>query len=80
MEVDRDRKEFRVIGLPTNVVKLIYRQRGYRPRAALLLSRRVVFHSLSEFITSDLVSVIVDMPIKDSSWKIAAASTYFAHD
>lgn len=60
MGVERGEKGFRVIGLPTNVGKLVYCQEGGRPRAVLLLSRRVVFHPLTEFMTSDLVSTIVD--------------------
>ena len=69
-----------VIEIPTNVGKLIYCQKGERPRAALFFSRRVVFHPLHEFITIDLVSAIVDIPISGGSRKVVVASAYFAHD
>jgi ribonuclease HI len=66
-------------GLPSKC-KLIYSRINDRPRAALLLSNDLSYFPLTEFITRDLVSTVVNIPSETGIKRIVVASVYMPAD
>lgn len=63
-------------GLASKYCKLIYSANNERPRAALLLDSNISCFPLTEFITRDLASAIIEIPTEKGTQKTVIASAY----
>ncbi|KAM8718659.1 hypothetical protein ACLKA7_001380 [Drosophila subpalustris] len=70
----------KIKGLNTKNGRLIYASEQQRPRAALLLNKKVTFVPLSQFTTEDLVAVWAKMPTACGEQEAVIASAYFPGD
>ncbi|KAL7725566.1 hypothetical protein ACLKA6_003186 [Drosophila palustris] len=70
----------KIKGLNTKNGRLIYASEQQRPKAALLLNKKVTFLPLSQFITEDLVAVWAKMPTACGEKEAVIASAYFPGD
>ncbi|KAM8702402.1 hypothetical protein ACLKA7_007733 [Drosophila subpalustris] len=67
----------KIKGLNTKNGRLIYANEQQRPRAALLLNKKLTFVPLSQFITEDLVAVWAKVPTVCGEQEAVIASAYF---
>ncbi|KAL7726469.1 hypothetical protein ACLKA6_001091 [Drosophila palustris] len=70
----------KIKGLNTRKGNLIYAYEQQRPRAALLLNKKMTFVPLSQFITEDLVAVWAKVPTASGEQEAVLASAYFPGD
>ncbi|KAL7724765.1 hypothetical protein ACLKA6_008642 [Drosophila palustris] len=63
--------------LDTKNDRLIYASEQQRPRAALVLNKKVTFVPLSQFTTEDLVAVWAKVPTACGEQEAVIASAYF---
>ncbi|KAM8718552.1 hypothetical protein ACLKA7_001717 [Drosophila subpalustris] len=70
----------KIKGLNTRDGNLIYAYEQQRPRAALLLNKKMTFVPLSQFITEDLVAVWAKVPTASGEQEAVLASAYFPGD
>ncbi|KAM8702031.1 hypothetical protein ACLKA7_007671 [Drosophila subpalustris] len=63
--------------LGTNNDRLIYASEKQRPRAALVLNKKVTFVPLSQFTTEDLVAIWAKVPTACGEQEAVIASAYF---
>ncbi|KAL7726559.1 hypothetical protein ACLKA6_010424 [Drosophila palustris] len=70
----------KIKGLNTREGNLIYAYEQQRPRAALLLNKKMTFVPLSQFITEDLVAVWAKVPTASGEQEAVLASAYFPGD
>ncbi|KAM8714859.1 hypothetical protein ACLKA7_001982 [Drosophila subpalustris] len=70
----------KIKGLKTREGNLIYAYEQQRPRAALLLNKKMTFVPLSQFITEDLVAVWAKVPTASGEEEAVLASAYFPGD
>ncbi|KAL7724938.1 hypothetical protein ACLKA6_007542 [Drosophila palustris] len=70
----------KIKGLNTKNGRLIYASEQQRPRAALLLNKKVTFVPLSQFTTEDLVAIWAKMPTACGEQEAVIASAYFPGD
>ncbi|KAL7725291.1 hypothetical protein ACLKA6_000708 [Drosophila palustris] len=70
----------KINGLNTRIGNLIYAYEQQRPRAALLLNKKIIFVPLSQFITEDLVAVWAKVPTASGEQEAVLATAYFPVD
>ncbi|KAL7724955.1 hypothetical protein ACLKA6_002319 [Drosophila palustris] len=70
----------KIKGLNTREGNLIYAYEQQRPRAALLLNKKMTFVLFSQFITEDLVAVWAKVPTASGEQEAVLASAYFPGD
>lgn len=66
----------RICGLTTKSGELVYDRGNKRPRACILIDRKLVYTTLTEFLSMDLVAVEVKSGAK-SEVSVVMASAYF---
>jgi ribonuclease HI len=67
----------RIKGLSYKNCKLIYSLNNERPRAALMLNSDIACFPLTEFLTRDLASAVIEIPTERGTQKTVVASVYF---
>ncbi|KAM8702294.1 hypothetical protein ACLKA7_007636 [Drosophila subpalustris] len=70
----------KIKGLNTREGNFLYAYEQQRPRAALLLNKKMSFVPLSQFITEDLVAVWTKVPTAGGEQEAVLASAYFPGD
>lgn len=67
----------KIRGIPSSSGKLIYCREAERCRAAILINNNVSFMPIPEFISRDLVAVVLEEQTDLGSRKTVVASAYF---
>lgn len=70
----------RVLGCPSQNCRLLYDESQSKPRTAILVSRKIKFVPITEFITRDIVAIKMEVPTTRGKTEVCIASAYFPGD